>query len=168
MATVKLNNPFDAFHGVLSPRGIINRKKTYRLPDGKVIGEGKQEAYMVKRPRDYKKNPPTGEELHNINAWTESANRAAQLIVLEKNRGIMPEEIIKDYQSRNIPIYYSWQEAETLLGSVRSRFNSQLPDVRGSRPDAIAPIDKTTRHPKRYIHFPSFLRAVLYHSIKSS
>ena len=168
MATVNLKNPFDAFHGVLTPKGIINRKKKHRLLNGKIVAEGVQEAYAVKNPRDYEKNPPKGEELRNINAWTESANRAAQLIALEKNGGVLPEKLIERYENRNVPLYYTWQEAQPLLHALHTRFDHQFPGLRGSRPDVDAPIDKTTRAPKRYIHFPSFLRAILYRSLKSA
>ena len=168
MAQVTLKNPFDAFHGALAPRGIVNRKKTYKIRNSRGVAEGQQEAYAIKHPRDYKTDPPKGEELRNINCWTEASNRAAQLIALEKNGGIIPEELLKHYQYRNVPIYYVWEEAEPLLQAFHARFESQFPGKRGSRPDIESPIDKTTHRPKRYIHFPSFLRAVLYRTLKSN
>jgi len=168
MAKVDFKNPIDAFHGVLTPHGIIHRKKSFRLPNGKILAEGVREAYSVRHPRDYKTNPPKGEELRHINLWTEASNRATQLILLEKNGGVIPKETLEVYTYRKVPVYYTWEEAEPLLVAYHARFNKQLPGVRGSRPDIIAPIDQTTHRPKRYIHFPSFLRTLLYRDLKQN
>ena len=63
MAKVNLTHPFAEIHGSIGKDKIINRQKKYRDERGRVIHEGIQEAYAVKHPRDYKKNPPQGEEL---------------------------------------------------------------------------------------------------------
>ena len=167
MAQVTLKNPFDSFHGTLTPHGIVNRKKTYKIRNSKAVAKGPQEAYVIKHPRDYEADPPKGEELRNINCWTEASNRAAQLILMEKNDGVIPKEKLAVYALRKVPVYYTWDEAEPLINLFRSRFERQFPGKRGSAPDDDAPIDKTTHRPKRYIHFPSFLRAILYRTIKS-
>ena len=66
MASVTLSHPFDEIHGALSKTDdIINRQKKYRNERGRVIMEGRQEAYVMKHPRDFKKNPPKGAELAN-------------------------------------------------------------------------------------------------------
>ena len=168
MAQVTLQNPFDAFHGALTPKGLVNRRKSYRLSNGKVVAEGVQEAYAVSNPRDYKNNPPKGAELRNINLWTEASNRAAQLIALEKNDGILPKQTLDVYALRKVPVYYTWEEAQPLLRVYHERFDRQFPGLRGSCPDPDAKIDKTTNLPKRYIHFPSFLRTILYHDLKQN
>ena len=72
MAKVNLTHPFAEIHGSIGKDKIINRQKKYRDERGRVIHEGIQEAYTVKHPRDYKKNPPKGAELTNFNRWTES------------------------------------------------------------------------------------------------
>ena len=63
---------------------------------------------------------------------------------------------------------YTAEEAQALYTSYKERFNAQLPGVRGTHPDQYAPIDKITLTGKRYIQFPSFLRAMLYHELKAS
>ena len=66
MAEVILSHPFDEIHGALSKTDdIINRQKKYRDERGRIIMEGKQEAYVMKHPRDFKNNPPKGAELAN-------------------------------------------------------------------------------------------------------
>ena len=66
-----------------------------------------------------------------------------------------------------VPDFYSAEEAQTLYVSYKERFEAQLPGVRGTHPDACAPIDKITLTGKRYIQFPSFLRAMLFHELKA-
>ena len=57
MAKVILSHPFDEIHGALGKNEkIINRQKKYRDDRGRIIMEGKQEAYVMKHPRDFKKN----------------------------------------------------------------------------------------------------------------
>ena len=69
LAAAKIGNitdvevPFAEVHGTLVRNGIIHRQKKYKDDNGKVIFEGRQEAYAVRHPRDYKKNPPQGEEV---------------------------------------------------------------------------------------------------------
>lgn len=59
MAEVKLAHPFDEIHGALSKHDkVIFRQKKYRDERGRVIFEGKQEAYAVKHPRNYDQTPP--------------------------------------------------------------------------------------------------------------
>ena len=55
MAIVNLEVPFSDISGSLVKQGIINRRKLYRDENGKVVHRGKQEAYAVRHPRDYKK-----------------------------------------------------------------------------------------------------------------
>ena len=122
MAEVKLEIPFTEIHGAIERQGIINRQKKYRDDKGRVIFEGKQEAYSVRNPRNYEKNPPKGAELQHINLFTEAVNRT--------------KAILQDSDQRAV-----WQE----------RFNKQLPNTRGKRPDPDAPIDPKTKRQKRYI-----------------
>ncbi len=70
MAKVELATPFEELHGALSKTDkIINRQKKFRDPDGRIIQVGQQEAYAVKHPRNWKKNPAKGAELANISLW---------------------------------------------------------------------------------------------------
>ena len=63
MAQVVLTSPFAEIHGSIGKDKIINRQKKYRDERGRVLHEGKQEAYVVRHPRDQKKNPRQGVEL---------------------------------------------------------------------------------------------------------
>ena len=60
------------------------------------------------------------------------------------------------------------EEARTLLADFRARYNAQLPNTRGKHPDPQAPIDPLTGSGKRYSQFPAFLRAIIYHTLKSA
>lgn len=72
MAILNLQPPFDNITGTLEKRGIIHRQKHYKDDDGRILFIGKQEAYAVRNPRDYRKNPPQGEELRNINLFRQA------------------------------------------------------------------------------------------------
>lgn len=73
----KFAYPIKELHGAVEKSGVIHRKKTYRLPNGKIIGKGKDETYKVVNPRDYKKKPPVGRERENLllnqKAWRQAA-----------------------------------------------------------------------------------------------
>ena len=70
MATIKLEIPFESIHGKLTQNSnIIYRRKTTRNPNGNVICECVQEAYVITKPRNWKSNPPQGAELEKINRF---------------------------------------------------------------------------------------------------
>ena len=183
MATVKLQIPFDEIHGAIEKHGVINRQKKYRDDNGKVIFEGKQEAYAVRRPRDFKKDPPKGEELKNQNRWKEACHRTAQIInagqpksvkgtsldpdlTPEERQSIAEVERVRKLTS-HIPDYYTPDEARALLADYRARFRAQLPNTRGAHPDPQAPVNPVSGIARRYSLFPAFLRAILYHTLKA-
>ena len=166
MANVNLEHPFREIHGAIERKGIINRQKKFRDDNGRVIFEGRQEAYAVKRPRDFKKNPPQGEELAHHNRWREACLRANQ-IILSMQEGGLTEQQQFHQRINHIPAYYTQEEAQALYTHYHQRYTAQLPNTRGTHPDPQAPIDKTTRTPKRYHQFPAFLRAMLYLQLKS-
>ena len=178
MATVKLQIPFDEIHGAIEKHGVINRQKKYRDDNGKVIFEGKQEAYAVRRPRDFKKDPPKGEELKNQNRWKEACHRTAQIInagqpksvkgtsldpdlTPEERQSIAEVERVRKLTS-HIPDYYTHEEALALYHDFKTRYLNQLPNTRGTQPDPQAPIDPATHRPKRYFQLPAFIRAMIY------
>ena len=174
MAQVTLTHPFAEIHGSIGKDKIINRQKKYRDERGRVIHEGIQEAYAVKHPRDYKKNPPQGAELVNINLWTEACRRAAQILFVARLDKLPTEEqdrlLASELSSRRInriPEYYTLEEAREQYTHFRERFNAQLPNTRNTHPDILAPLDKTGLR-KRYAQFPAFLRTIIYQSIKST
>jgi hypothetical protein len=58
-------------------------------------------------------------------------------------------------------------EARTLLEDFRRRYEAQIPNTRGKHPDAQAPIDPKTKRGKQYAQFPAFIRAMLYHQLRT-
>ena len=183
MAEVKLQIPFDEIHGAIEKHGIISRQKKYRDDKGRVIHEGRQEAYAVRSPRDFKKDPPKGEELKHHNRWKETCHRTSQILQAgqpksikgtsqdpdltpEQRRSIAEVEHVMKVTS-HIPDYYTPEEALQLYNDFKTRYEKQLPNVRGKHPDPQAPIDKQTRKPKRYLQLPAFIRAMLYAELKA-
>ena len=175
MAVAELEFPFAEIRGSIGKDGIVNRKKKYRDDKGRVIFVGKQEAYKIKHPRNFKKNPPSAAEQTNMNRWTESCRRVAQINFAYKLQQLPAEEQEQELnkelyirQSNHIPDYYSIEDAIALFAEYKKRFNAQLPGTRGTHPDPQAPADPKTGLPKRYAQFPNFLRAILYQQLKSN
>ena len=166
MAEVKLEHPFAEIHGSITKKGIINRQKKYRDDHGRVIHEGKQEAYSITRPRDFKKTPKQGAELANHNLWSEACRRTSQIIQASQPGG--PTEVqIAARKIDQIPDYYTLEEAQILFEDFRQRFQAQLPNTRGKHPDHEAPLDKKTGQGKRYTQLPNFIRAIIYHNLRA-
>ena len=175
MAVAELEYPFAEIRGSIGKDGIVNRKKKYRDDKGRIIHEGKQESYKIKHPRNFKKNPPSAAEQANMNWWTESCRRVAQINFAYKLQQLPAEEQEQELnkelyirQSNHIPDYYSIEDAIALFADYKKRFNAQLPGTRGTHPDPQAPADPKTGLPKRYAQFPNFLRAILYQQLKSN
>ena len=166
MAEIKLEHPFAEIHGSIGKNGIVTRQKKYRDDRGRVIHEGKQEAYSITRPRDFKKSPKTGAELANHNLWQEACRRASQILQAGQEGG-PTEQQLSNRKIDKVPDYYTLEEAQTLYADFRRRFQSQLPHTRGKRPDAQAPIDPKTGKGKRYTQLPAFIRTTIYHTLKN-
>ena len=166
MAKVTLEHPFAEIHGSITKSGLVNRQKKYRDDHGRVIHEGKQEAYSITHPRDFKKTPKTGAELANHNLWKEACRRASQIIQAGQPGGPTEQQLFSRKISQ-IPDYYTLEEAQTLFVDFRNRFQAQLPNTRGKHPDTQAPIDPKTGQGKRYTQLPAFVRAIIYHALKA-
>lgn len=166
MADVKLEYPFAEIHGSIAKNGIVNRQKKYRDDRGRVIHEGKQEAYSITRPRDFKKTPKQGAELANHNIWSEACRRTSQILQAGQPGGPTEQQLFSRKIDK-IPDYYTLEEAQSLLSDFRQRFQVQLPNTRGKHPDPQAPLDPTTGQGKRYTQLPNFIRAIIYHTLKS-
>ncbi len=166
MAIIHLLPPIAEMHGTLTKDGLINRQKKYRDEHGRVIHEGKQEAYVIQRPRDFKKKPKVGAELANHNYWSEACRRASQILQAGQDGG--PTEMqLAVRKNEQIPDYYTIEEARALLEDFRIRYRAQLPHTRGKHPDPMAPIDPKTGKGKQYAQFPAFVRTILYYSLKT-
>ena len=166
MALVILESPVAELHGALERKGIINRQKKYRDERGRVICEGRQEAYKVKNPRDWKKTPAKGAELAHHNRWREACLRTTQILQSAQPGGLTDQQIFHK-QINHIPDFYTPEEALALYNDYRARFQAQLPNTRGKHPDPQAPIDPKTGTGKRYSQLPSFIRALIYLQLKS-
>ena len=81
MASTTLIKPFETITGSMHKGdGIVHRRKMYRDASGKVLHMAKQESFKVENPRNYKKTPPKGEELSNINRFHDAALRTTQIL----------------------------------------------------------------------------------------
>lgn len=168
MARIVLSQPVAEIHGAFTKGGnIINRQKKYRDENGRVVHEGVQESYAISHPRDFKKNPPRGAELANITLWAEACRRASQILQAGQEGG-PTERQLAVRMIEQVPEYYTIDEARAMYEDFRLRFQSQLPNTRGKKADAAAPIDPNTGQGKRYSQFPNFIRAILFYRLKQS
>lgn len=168
MARIVLSQPVAEIHGAFRKGGhIINRQKKYRDERGRVVHEGVQESYAISRPRDFKKNPPRGAELANITLWTEACRRTSQILQAGQEGG-PTERQLAVRRIEQVPEYYTIDEARAMYEDFRLRFQNQLPNTRGKKADAAAPIDPNTGQGKRYSQFPNFIRAILFYRLKQS
>lgn len=165
MARIILEHPVREIHGAFTRKGIVNRQKKYRDESGRVIFEGRQEAYAIKHPRDFDKTPATGAELAHHNRWREACHRTTQILQSAQTGGMTDQQRFHR-QFNNIPDYYTQKEAFALYSDFKARFQAQLPNTRGKHPDPQAPIDPKTGNGKRYSQLPSFIRAMIYNELK--
>lgn len=123
---------------------FITRQKHLHAPDGSLSKECAVEAYLQKRKRDYKNNPPIGDELAHLQHFGEAAKRTTALIYAYK----FPDTASDDQRE--------------LLEQYRRRFESQLKGA----PDPQAPLNKEGKQ-KYYFRFDNFIRAMIYQELKS-
>ena len=162
MAIVNLEVPFAEVHGTLVKQGIIHRQKKYKDDNGKVIFEGRQEAYAVRHHRDYKKNPPQGEELRNINIFREANRLTTELIRLDHELKAAQASYNPEAAIQTI-LQDPTKAAQALtLNDYKSRFKKQV-----RKPDPHAPIDPNTRKRKQYRTLNTFIRALIYQDLKT-
>ena len=151
MATVQLTDPVHSIHGRIAKDHSVHRRKTYRDEKGNIIGEGKQEQYDILNPRNYKKHPPKGTELANINRWQEACHRTTQILQVAQ-----PEELTRKqrliHEFRHVPTYYTPEEAQELYNAYQVQFKAQLSRKVG----------------KHYLQFSGFVRAMIYQDLKSA
>ena len=145
MAKVEYSSGIDLTTGALdSKHELITRQKHLHAPDGKVTKECDVEVYLQKRKRNYKHNPPKGNELAHLQHFGEAAKRTTALIYAYK---------FPDTAS---------EEQRTLLEQYRFRFESQL----NGTPDPQAPFGKDGKQ-KFYFRFDNFIRAMIYQELQS-
>ena len=77
MAEYKTIAPVDYLTGKLNKKDkTVFRKKFARDSHGAVIRAMKKEVYVIRNPRDWKKNPPKGAEKQRLDNWTAACQRA--------------------------------------------------------------------------------------------
>lgn len=155
MAKIKLEAPFYSFQGAVENNGIIYRRKKYKDANGNIIREGEQEAYCKPNPRDYKKNPPKGNELESINRFREAA-RLTKLI-LQAPTIDLASLTTQEQQLRHEQLMERYVD-------FQKRFVAQL----DGKPDPQAPLNKSTRQPNRYSRLDNFIRAMLIQELKNN
>lgn len=163
MTKIKLHAPVREMSGEFEKgSGIIMRKKKYRAPNGTVLKEGIQESYIIVHPRDYKKNPPKGAELANINLFAVSKRLVSELINAEK---YTEDELAEMPQEERMRV----AELRKQLEAYRTRFYAQF-----KRPDPEAPFEKrpdpnsTKLRRKQYAKLDNFIQAILREKYKNS
>lgn len=146
MAEVIYQDPVKEIKGALAKHGVINRRKLYRDEKGRVVHEGTPEAYRVKYPRDWDKNPPQGDELKKINRFREACRLTKELMQAANPDSTVTDEIREQYNA------------------YRLRYQQQL----GRKPDPQAPRDPKTGRPKHYYRLDNFIRAMIYQDLKNA
>ena len=149
MAGFKTDAILDELHGAIVKKGIIFRQKRIRNSSGKCIKKCKKEAYKVDNPRNFDKKPQVGNELVNRQAFQNAIYRTRDIIAVAKNT--------TDATPGQLSEYNSW----------KARFEAQLPGNKGSRPDPEAPFYPNSTKQKRYYQLNTFIRAIIYHQLKS-
>ena len=149
MAEFKPDVIIDELHGAIVPKGVIFRQKRLRNSSGKCIKKCKKEAYKVENPRDFDRKPQTGNELVNRQAFQEAIYRTHSILAAAKPENNPTPEQIAELKA--------WQ----------ARFEAQIPGVRGGKPDSEAPLYPQSLKQKRYYQLNTFIRAIIYHQLKS-
>ena len=146
MASVNYLDPVRDIRGTFQKGGIINRRKQYRDDKGRIVNESAPEAYAVRHPRDWKRNPATGKELECQNRFKAASAETKRILLAAK-----PEAYAAAHNG-------SLPSAEDLatLKMWQTRFQKQL---RRAEPDA--PIDPKTGKRKRYSRLDAFIRTCL-------
>lgn len=163
MARVRYQSPISHISGALEKFGVVTRFKQFRNDKGTIVHQGKSEAYSIKRPRDYKKNPPTGAELAHLQLFGEAAHRTTALlkIVQQCNATLISpddvaavQELITHYpeHAQNLQTYFDY----------KTRYLKQLQRTA----DPEAPADRTGER-RRYYRLDNFIRAMIYKNLKA-
>jgi len=166
MAQAKLESPVAELHGKYSSDGTIFRQKKYRSSTGTVIHTCVQESYKVANPRNFKKKPPKGDELANMNRFGEAHRRSLALIKAGK---LTPEELVALPLSERETV----EQLRRQLAAYQLRFDKQL----NAEPDPQAPLlpksspdynpHSATPQRRRYYSFPAFIRAMISMELKA-
>ena len=162
MARIHYESPVSHITGALTPHGIVNRRKYFKDDNGRVVHEGKPEAYKVKHPRDYDKNPPQGAELAHLQLFGEAARPTTALLHIAKQHAadtINPSDT--NAINQLLSDHPDHAEALQTYFAYKARYNKQLKRTA----DPLAPTDRTGKR-CRYYRLDNFIRAMIYQDIK--
>ena len=156
MSKVEFHDPVRTMRGKFEKEGkMILRKKTFRTPTGKVLGEGVQESYAILNPRDYKKKPPKNAELANMRSFAESKRISSDIINSEKFSDDDLAAMTLEQRARVL-------ELRQQLEDFRERFYKQF-----KQPDPEAPFIKklpggaSAPRRKQYMKLDNFIQAIV-------
>ena len=145
MAQIFYSPGIDLTKGALdSQHKLITRQKHLHDTDGSLTKECEPEVYLQRRKRNYKQDPPQGNELAHLQHFGEAAKRTTALVYAYK----FPET--------------ASDEQRALINQYRLRFESQ---IKGA-PDPQAPLGKDGKQ-KHYFRFDNFIRAMIYQELKA-
>ena len=145
MAKVDFSAGIDLVTGTVdSNHELILRQKHLHAPDGTITKECDPEAYYQIHKRDYKHNPPKGDELAHLQHFGDAAKRTTALIHAFK----FPDQ--------------ASEEEQELVQQYLSRFQKQIK----GHADPQAPTDKSGKQ-RHYYRFDNFIRAMIYQELKN-
>ena len=145
MAQIFYSPGIDLTKGALdSQHKLITRQKHLHDTDGSLTKECEPELYLQRRKRNYRQDPPQGNELAHLQHFGEAAKRTTALVYAYK----FPET--------------ASDEQRALIDQYRLRFESQ---IKGA-PDPQAPLGKDGKQ-KHYFRFDNFIRAMIYQELKA-
>ena len=157
MAQVNYLDPVRDIRGTFQRGGIINRRKAYRDDKGRIVNESAPEAYAVRHPRDWKKNPATGKELECQNRFRAASAETKRILLAADSEAYAAAYAAAhpDAAPDAVPTTPSDEDLAT-LHYWQNRFRKQL-----RRAEQDAPIDPNTGKRKRYSRLDAFIRACL-------
>lgn len=96
MAEAILEATIESLHGKLSKNSdIIFRHKSAHISSKRAIQRSPQEAYVITKPRDWKKNPPKGAELEKINRFREACRLTSEQLNNPETRAVWEQRFNK-------------------------------------------------------------------------
>lgn len=120
MSEAILEPTIESLHGKLSKNSsIIFRRKTPQVTGKRTIPLGPQEAYVVTKPRDWKKNPPRGAELEKINRFREACRLTSEQLNNPDTRAVWEQRF-------NDQLRYADPEAPQDPATGRRKVYTQL------------------------------------------
>ena len=141
MAKIKYSPGIEEVIGSVNKahKGIVQRRKHFRGPNGDVTKIGRIEAYILDNPRNFKINPAQGAELEHQTAFGKASKEANSLIQAVKKGTATPEQ-------------------QTRYDSFVQRYYAQREGI----PDPSAPLDEKGKG-KIYGSFNCFVRMMIYY-----